>query len=119
MEIKKIGVFTSGGDSPGMNAAIRAVVRTAISNDLEVVGILNGYDGMINGNFKKLETTDVSNIIQRGGTILKTARSLIWQTTATRRPWRQHLACHVHLHDPHKLRPSKWPWPTAWRHCFV
>lgn len=75
LPIKKIGVFTSGGDSPGMNAALRAVVRTAISNELEVVGIINGYDGMINGNFQKLETTDVSNIIQRGGTILKTARS--------------------------------------------
>ncbi len=75
LPIKKIGVFTSGGDSPGMNAAIRAVVRTGISNDLEVIGIMSGYDGMINGNFKPLETTDVSNIIQRGGTILKTARS--------------------------------------------
>ena len=56
LPIKKIGVFTSGGDSPGMNAAVRSVVRTAISNDFEVIGIINGYDGMINGNFKKLDT---------------------------------------------------------------
>ena len=80
LPIKKIGVFTSGGDSPGMNAAIRAVVRTGISNDLEVIGIINGYDGMINGDFQKLETTDVSNIIQRGGTILKTGRSEEFRT---------------------------------------
>jgi len=80
LPIKKIGVFTSGGDSPGMNAAIRAVVRTGISNDLEVVGIINGYDGMINGNVRPMATTDVSNIIQRGGTILKTARSDAFRT---------------------------------------
>ncbi len=85
LPIKKIGVFTSGGDSPGMNAAIRAVVRTAISNEIEVVGIINGYDGMINGDFQKLRTTDVSNIIQRGGTILKTARSDEFRTEEGRR----------------------------------
>ncbi len=85
LPIKKIGVFTSGGDSPGMNAAIRAVVRTGISNDLEVIGIINGYDGMINGDFQKLETTDVSNIIQRGGTILKTARSEAFRTQEGRK----------------------------------
>lgn len=74
-EIKRIAVFTSGGDAPGMNAAIRAVVRNALNNDLHVYGILRGYEGMIDGNIKRLETTDVSNIIHRGGTILKTARS--------------------------------------------
>ncbi len=75
MSIKKIAVMTSGGDSPGMNAAIRAVVRTAIYNNLEVYGIYRGYEGMIDGEFFKMESHDVSNIIQRGGTILKTARS--------------------------------------------
>ncbi|HXS35458.1 MAG TPA: 6-phosphofructokinase [Flavipsychrobacter sp.] len=73
--IKKIGIMTSGGDSPGMNAAIRAVVRTAVYNKLEVYGIRRGYQGMIEGDIYKMQTTDVANIIQRGGTILKTARS--------------------------------------------
>jgi len=74
-KIKRIGVLTSGGDAPGMNAAIRAVTRTAIYNDLEVFGIRHGYEGMINGWFKPLKSYHVSNIIQHGGTILKTARS--------------------------------------------
>src|SRR5664279_393487 len=73
--IKRIGVFTSGGDAPGMNAAIRAVVRTAIYYRREVVGIYHGYKGMIENNFKTFTSGDVSNIIQLGGTILKTARS--------------------------------------------
>ena len=73
-KIKKIGVLTSGGDSPGMNAAIRGVTRTAIYNELEVVGIRHGYQGMINANFKPLHAHSVSDIIQRGGKILKTAR---------------------------------------------
>ena len=73
-KIKKIGVLTSGGDAPGMNAAIRAVVRTAISHDIEVIGIKKGYDGLINGEFAELKTRDVSEIISRGGTILHTAR---------------------------------------------
>lgn len=73
--IKRIGVLTSGGDSPGMNAAIRAVVRTAIYYKMEVFGIRRGYQGMIEGDIFQMQTTDVSNIIQRGGTILKTARS--------------------------------------------
>jgi len=72
--IKKIGVLTSGGDSPGMNAAIRAVVRTAIYEGLEVMGIMCGYQGMIDANFKPLYANSVSDIIQKGGTILKTAR---------------------------------------------
>jgi len=75
-EIKKIGVLTSGGDSPGMNACIRAVVRTGIYNGLEVYGIMRGYNGLINDEFLPLENHSVSNIIQRGGTILKTARSM-------------------------------------------
>ncbi len=73
-KIKKIGVLTSGGDSPGMNAAIRAVVRTAVFEKLEVIGIMCGYQGMINADFKPLYAHSVSDIIQRGGTILKTAR---------------------------------------------
>lgn len=73
-KIKKIGVLTSGGDSPGMNAAIRAVVRTAVFEGLEVMGIMCGYQGMINADFIPLHAHSVSDIIQRGGTILKTAR---------------------------------------------
>lgn len=73
--MKKIGVFTSGGDSPGMNAAIRAVVRTALYNKVSVVGIYNGYQGMIEGTIQDITFSDVGNIIQRGGTILGSARS--------------------------------------------
>jgi len=73
-KIKRIGVLTSGGDAPGMNAAIRAVTRTAVFNGLEVIGIRHGYLGMIDANFKPLQSHSVSDIIQRGGTILKTAR---------------------------------------------
>jgi 6-phosphofructokinase 1 len=73
--MKRIGVFTSGGDAPGMNACVRAVVRTGIYNGCEVVGIQYGYEGMIDGKFVDLGARSVSNIIQRGGTILRTARS--------------------------------------------
>ncbi len=73
-KIKKIGLLTSGGDAPGMNAAIRAIVRTAIHENIEVIGIRKGYDGLINGEFRELKTRDVSEIINRGGTILHTAR---------------------------------------------
>ncbi|MCU9614190.1 6-phosphofructokinase [Caldibacillus lycopersici] len=72
--MKKIGVLTSGGDSPGMNAAIRAVVRKGMYHDLEVYGIYNGYQGLINGNIEKLELGSVGDIIHRGGTILRSAR---------------------------------------------
>lgn len=78
--IRKIGLMTSGGDSPGMNAAIRAVVRTALYHGLEVYGIRRGYQGMIEGDIYQMKTTDVANIIQRGGTILKTARSKAFMT---------------------------------------
>jgi len=73
-KVTKIGVLTSGGDAPGMNAAIRAVVRTGIYHQLEVYGILRGYQGLIEDDIVKLESRSVANIIQRGGTILKTAR---------------------------------------------
>ncbi len=79
-KITKIGVFTSGGDAPGMNAAIRAVVRTAIYNDLEVTGIYRGYQGMIDGDFTAMNRRSVSSIIQKGGTILKSARCLDFRT---------------------------------------
>ena len=72
--MKTIGVLTSGGDSPGMNAAVRAVVRTALYNELDVYAIRQGYKGLIQGNLKKVDSSDVSNTIQRGGTILKSAR---------------------------------------------
>lgn len=73
-EIKTIGVFTSGGDAPGMNAAVRAVTRTAIQTGLEVVGIVGGYQGMLNKDFDTLQPRGMANILQRGGTILKTGR---------------------------------------------
>jgi 6-phosphofructokinase 1 len=78
--IRKIGIMTSGGDSPGMNAAIRAIVRTAINSKMEVFGIRRGYQGMVEGDIFQMRTTDVANIIQRGGTILKTARSKAFMT---------------------------------------
>ena len=83
--IKRIAVFTSGGDAPGMNAAVRAVVRTAANFDIEVYGIEAGYEGMIEGTFRKLEIRDVSNILQRGGTFLKTARSERFMTEEGRK----------------------------------
>lgn len=73
-KIKKIGVLTSGGDSPGMNAAIRAIVRAGISNGIEVVGFMRGYEGLINNDHIKLDSKSVSEIIQKGGTILLSAR---------------------------------------------
>lgn len=73
--MKKIAVVTTGGDCPGLNAAVRAVVRTGIHNGIEITGVLNGYDGLIDAKFIPLSSYSVSNILQRGGTILKTARS--------------------------------------------
>ncbi len=84
-KINKIGVLTSGGDAPGMNAAIRAVTRTAIYNGLEVIGIRHGYLGMINANFKPLQAHSVSDMIQRGGTMLKTARCEEFRTPEGRK----------------------------------
>lgn len=79
-QIKTIGVLTSGGDAPGMNAAIRAVVRTAIARGLKVKGIKKGYQGLLNEEISDMEAKDVSDIIQRGGTILGTARCLEFKT---------------------------------------
>ncbi len=79
-KIQNIGVLTSGGDAPGMNAAIRAVVRAGLYHKLNVTGVLRGYDGLINADFVLMEGKSVANIIQRGGTILKTARSAEFKT---------------------------------------
>ncbi|HEN20619.1 MAG TPA: 6-phosphofructokinase [Desulfobacteraceae bacterium] len=89
--INKIGVLTSGGDAPGMNAAIRAVTRTAIYNNIEVIGIKEGYRGMIEKLFIPLWSHDVSDIIQRGGTILKTARCMEFKTAEGRQIAYNHL----------------------------
>lgn len=79
-EIKRIGVLTSGGDAPGMNAAIRAVVRTCVFHGIECIGIYRGYEGMIEGDFKILNARSVNHIINKGGTFLKSARSLEFRT---------------------------------------
>lgn len=79
-EIKTIGVLTSGGDAPGMNPAIRAVVRTAINKGLKVKGIQKGYNGLINDEIIDMDKKSVSDIIQRGGTVLYTARCLEFMT---------------------------------------
>jgi 6-phosphofructokinase 1 len=78
--MKKIAVFTSGGDAPGMNACIRAVVRTALHYNLEVLGVRRGYAGMVDGEFIPMNSRSVSNIIQKGGTILQSARSEAFRT---------------------------------------
>ncbi|MHB8777362.1 MAG: 6-phosphofructokinase [Anaerolineales bacterium] len=70
-----IGILTSGGDAPGMNAAIRGVVRTALVNNMDVIGVMHGYEGLINGEFRPLGPRDVGGILQRGGTVLLTSRS--------------------------------------------
>ena len=80
MQRDAIAVLTSGGDAPGMNACIRAITRTAIYNGMKVMGIYRGYEGLINGEIKEFTSESVSNTIQRGGTILKTARSMEFMT---------------------------------------
>jgi len=84
-KIKKLAVLTSGGDAPGMNAAIRAVVRKAISENIKVYGVLRGYEGLIKGDFIPMNSKSVGNIIQLGGTILKTARSEEFRTIEGRK----------------------------------
>ena len=84
-KIKRVGVLTSGGDSPGMNAAIRAVVRACAYYNVECVGIYRGYQGMIEGDFKEMGPRDVKNIINKGGTILKSARSADFRTNEGRK----------------------------------
>ena len=92
--IQKIGVLTSGGDSPGMNAAIRAVVKTGWHFGLEAYGITRGYSGMIDNDISKFDKRGVSNIIQRGGTILRTARSKEFQTPEGRKKAYDNLKKH-------------------------
>jgi 6-phosphofructokinase 1 len=92
--MKKIGVLTSGGDSPGMNPAIRAVVRKAIYHNLEVYGIYGGYSGLINGNIKKLELGSVGDIIHRGGTMLYTARCPEFRTKEGQQQGIEQLKAH-------------------------
>ena len=79
----RIGVLTSGGDAPGMNAAIRAVVRTAIYYNMKVMGIRRGYNGLINGDLEKMDVASVGDIVHRGGTILHTARCKEFKTERT------------------------------------
>jgi 6-phosphofructokinase 1 len=92
--MKKIGVFTSGGDAPGMNACIRAVVRSAAFHKVEVMGIKRGYQGMIDDEFINLQKSDVANIIQNGGTFLKTARSKEFMTPEGRQKAYQNIQKH-------------------------
>ena len=84
-QIKKIGVLTSGGDAPGMNAAIRSVARACAYHNIECVGIYRGYEGMIEGDFKSLNARSVNNIINKGGTFLKSARSEEFRTKEGRK----------------------------------
>lgn len=93
-EIKTIGVLTSGGDAPGMNACIRAVTRSAIFNGMKVMGIYRGFEGLIHGEIKELTTESVSNTIQRGGTFLKTARSKDFMTVEGRKAAYDNLVSH-------------------------
>ena len=74
-KVKRIGVLTSGGDAPGMNAAVRAVVRAAVGRGVECVGIRRGWNGLINSDFIQMDAASVSHIIDKGGTVLYTARS--------------------------------------------
>ncbi len=92
--MKKIAVFTSGGDAPGMNACIRAVVRTALHSNLEVMGIRRGYAGMIDNEFEAMNSHSVSGIIQQGGTILYSARSKEFRTPEGRQKAYKNLAAH-------------------------
>ena len=89
--IKKIGVLTSGGDSPGMNAAIRSVVRTCAFHNIECIGIYRGYQGMIEGDFKEMGPRSVNNIVNKGGTILKSARSSEFKTLEGRKKAHENL----------------------------
>ncbi|MES2774229.1 MAG: 6-phosphofructokinase [Bacteroidota bacterium] len=93
-KVTKIGVLTSGGDSPGMNAAIRAVVRTGIYHGLDVFGVYRGYSGMIDNEILPMQSRSVANIIQRGGTILKTARSKEFRTPEGRQIAYNNLKSH-------------------------
>ena len=102
MKIKTIGILTSGGDAPGMNAAIRAVTRAGICNGFSIKGIYRGYDGLIKGEVKPFTTEDVSGIITRGGTILKTARSKEFMTPEGKE--KAYAVCQKE--DPLRIQPA-------------
>ncbi|MCL6461036.1 6-phosphofructokinase [Flavobacterium micromati] len=89
--IKKVGVLTSGGDSPGMNAAIRSVVRTCAYHHIECIGIYRGYQGMIEGDFKDMGPRSVNNIVNKGGTVLKSARSTDFKSVDGRKKAHENL----------------------------
>ena len=93
--MKKIGVLTSGGDAPGMNAAIRAVVKTAIANGIQPIGFIKGYNGILEKNYRVMDRESVSGIIHSGGTILKTARCMEFYEASYREKF--HLAPHLHV----------------------
>src|SRR5699024_6782789 len=78
--MRRIGILSSGGDAPGMNAVIRAIVRTGIYNKLKIIGINNGYNGLINGDMQEMELSSVADIIHRGGTVLRSSRSDEFET---------------------------------------
>ena len=103
--MKNIGVFTSGGDAPGMNACVRAVVRSGLSLGLNVYGIRYGYNGIINGDMYLMKSYSVSNILQKGGTILKSARSEEFRTKEGRKKG-------MAFQQASKIVATPWPWPT-------
>lgn len=86
-----LGILTSGGDAPGMNAAIRAVVRTALANNTKVIGVSSGYEGLVNGEFRSIGPRDVGGILQRGGTVLQTRRSPRFQEPKGQREAIRHM----------------------------
>lgn len=93
--IKRIAVLTSGGDAPGMNAAVRAVVRTSVFYNLECFAVYQGYQGLIDGNFKVFTARSVNNIVNKGGTLLKSARSLEFRTPEGRKKAHENLIAHA------------------------
>ena len=92
--IKRIAVLTSGGDAPGMNAAVRAVVRSSVFYQLECYAVFQGYQGLIDGNFKRFTARSVNNIVNKGGTLLKSARSLEFRTPEGRKKAHENLIEH-------------------------
>ena len=98
-KINSIGILTSGGDAPGMNAAIRAVTRSAIYNGLKVFGIYRGYKGLVTDEIVEFKSQNVSNIIQMGGTILKTARCMEFKTVEGRQQAYENMKKHIAAYE--------------------
>ena len=105
--IQTIGILTSGGDAPGMNAAIRAVTRAARFNNINVIGIVRGYQGLIEKEFLKFTSSSVSNTIQRGGTILKTARSKEFMTPEGRTQAYENMVVGVKRPESNSIQTMK------------